>query len=283
MDIQWYPGHMKRALREIEENIKLIDVVVEILDARIPRASKNPDIDHLARNKERIIVLNKADLANETLTREWERYFKEQGFHCISTDARNRGIKKAMASVIEAAGRAKRERDAKKGIKKRALKLLISGIPNSGKSTFINSYVGSGSAKTGDKPGVTKGKQWITLPGDVQMLDTPGILWPKFEDQMTGVNLALCGSVKGEILNRHELALILLEKLSILSPDLIPNYYEISSGTPEEMLYNITIKRNFLSGGGEPDINRGVETLLLDFRSARLGRITLERCIEDVE
>lgn len=277
MDIQWYPGHMKKALREINENIKLIDIVVEVLDARIPLASRNPDIDSLASGKERVIILNKADLADPNITKEWEDWFSEKGYFCVSVDSRNTKEAKSVSNAIAKAGEKKRERDKKRGIRPRPVRALIAGIPNCGKSTFINSYMGKKSAKTGDKPGVTKGKQWIRMSKDVEMLDTPGILWPKFEDKEIGLDLALCGSIRNEILNREELCLKLIEKLSIIRQGCIGEYYNVSEEDKLNILYEVARNRNFLMSGGEPDVSRAADAILDDFRSKRLGRISLER------
>lgn len=283
MNIQWYPGHMKKALREINENIKLIDIVVEILDSRIPLSSRNPDIESLSRDKARVIVLNKADLSNEKISGEWVEYFNEKGYFCVLIDSRNRGSFKEVSRIIDKAGEKKRERDRKKGILKRPVRALVCGIPNCGKSTFINTFVGKKSAKTGDKPGVTKGKQWIRLSKDVEMLDTPGILWPKFEDEKTGLNLAICGSIKDEVLKREELCLKLIEILSVTAPGALEEAYKVHSKTPIEMLTDITKKKNYLISGGELDTARSADAILDDFRSGKLGRISLEKVGDENE
>lgn len=282
MNIQWYPGHMKRALREMSENIKLIDIVVEILDARIPVASKNPDIDGLAKDKIRVVILNKADLADETQNREWTDYFKSLGYYSLCMDARNASSFKEVNSLINQAGQAKRERDAKRGIKKRPLRLLVAGIPNSGKSTFINSFSKKASAKTGDKPGVTKGKQWVNISKDAQMLDTPGILWPKFQDKEVGIDLAICKSIRDEILNEEELANALIAKLWKKNKDKLCSHYGIIC-EKEEALFEITGARKYLLQGGVLDIKRGANAVLDDFRTGRLGRITLEEKAEWID
>lgn len=277
MNIQWYPGHMKKALREINENIKLIDIIVEVLDARIPKASRNPDIDRLAQNKERVIILNKADLADQKITKLWEDYYgKKKGYFCLSIDARNNKQTKSVSKIIADAGAKKREKDAKRGIRPRPVRALIAGIPNSGKSTFINSYMGKKTARTGDRPGVTKGKQWIRLSKDVEMLDTPGILWPKFDDEYTGIMLAICGSIRDEILKKEELCLVLIEKLTKDFPGALKSYYGIEETDPVSVLTDITKCRNFLASKGLPDISRGADAILEDFRSGRIGRISLQ-------
>lgn len=281
-NIQWYPGHMKKALREIEENIRLIDVVIEILDARIPYASKNPDINRFALNKQRVVVLNKEDLADKEATKEWQEYFKDKGYFCVSINSKDQNSIKKVSKVVNMAGEKKRERDRKRGINNRPVRTLVCGIPNSGKSTFINSYVGKKSTKTGDRPGVTKGKQWIRLTKDVEMLDTPGILWPKFEDQNTGELLAICGSIRDEILNKEDICIRFLEKMKEIDAKVIEQAYSVEYCEEEQLLYNITKNRNFLKQGAMVDTERGANAILDDFRSGKLGRITLER-VRDYE
>ena len=213
MNFQWYPGHMTKAKRMMQENIKLIDIVVELVDARVPLSSKNPDIDELAKNKYRLILLNKTDLADREQTDRWEAYFKKQGFAVANVNSQRGTGVKAVSGVIQEACKEKIERDRRRGIKNRPIRAMIVGIPNVGKSTFINSFAGKACTKTGNKPGVTKGKQWIKLNKNIELLDTPGILWPKFEDQIVGLRLALIGSIKDEIVNRSELAIELISFL----------------------------------------------------------------------
>lgn len=186
MQFQWYPGHMTKAKRQMQEDIKLIDLVIELVDARIPLSSRNPDIDELGKNKSRLILMNKSDLADEAVSREWAEFFKKKGYYVVSLDSRSKAGMKNVTAVVMEACKEKIERDRKRGIKNRPVRAMVVGIPNVGKSTFINSYAGKACAKTGNKPGVTKGKQWIRLNKNVELLDTPGILWPKFEDQMVG-------------------------------------------------------------------------------------------------
>ena len=207
MNFQWYPGHMTKAKRQMQEDIKLIDLVIELVDARIPLSSRNPDIDELGKNKYRLILMNKADLADKRATDAWSQFFREKGYFVVSLDARSKSGMKSITDIIMEACKEKIERDRKRGIKNRPVRAMVVGIPNVGKSTFINSYAGKACAKTGNKPGVTKGKQWIRLSKNVELLDTPGILWPKFEDQAVGLRLALIGSIKDEILNIDELLL----------------------------------------------------------------------------
>ncbi len=213
MNLQWYPGHMTKAKRMMQEDIKLIDVVIELVDARIPLASRNPDIDEMAKGKARIVLLNKFDLADDKKTLEWKAWFEEQGIFATLVNSKSgKGIKE-VHQVIQEACKEKIERDRKRGIKNRPIRAMVVGIPNVGKSTFINSFAGKACTKTGNKPGVTKGKQWIRLNKSVELLDTPGILWPKFEDEQTGLQLAFIGSIKDEIINKEELALQLLSYL----------------------------------------------------------------------
>ena len=212
MNFQWYPGHMTKAKRQMLEDIKLIDLVIELVDARIPLSSRNPDIDELGKNKYRLILMNKSDLADKKATDKWSDYFKKKGFFVVSLDARTKNSMKSITDIVMEACKEKIERDRKRGIKNRPVRAMVVGIPNVGKSTFINSYAGKACAKTGNKPGVTKGKQWIRLNKNIELLDTPGILWPKFEDQMVGLRLALIGSIKDEILNIDELAVEIIKR-----------------------------------------------------------------------
>ena len=210
MHFQWYPGHMTKAKRAMQEDIKLIDVVIELVDARIPFSSKNPDIDSLAQNKSRILLLNKSDMADPAVMNDWIRYYEQQGYLAMAVNSKKRNELKQVHALIQKACKEKIERDRKRGILNRPVRAMIVGIPNVGKSTFINSFAGKACTKTGNKPGVTKGKQWIRLNKQVELLDTPGILWPKFEDQQVGKHLALIGSIKDELLQSVELALELI-------------------------------------------------------------------------
>ena len=276
MDFQWYPGHMTKAKRMMQENMKLIDIMIELVDARIPLSSRNPDIDQLAANKSRLILLNKTDMADERVTAQWEEYFKEKGFYVARTNARSgKGVKGTQAIVMDAC-KEKLERDRKRGIKNRPIRAMIAGIPNVGKSTFINSLVGKACTKTGNKPGVTKGKQWIRLNKSVELLDTPGILWPKFEDQRVGLLLAFIGSINDEILNKDELALELLKLLQEHYPDVLKDRYKIDESSEENLLIQVAKVRGCLAKGGEPDYSRAAALVIDDYRSGKLGRITLE-------
>lgn len=277
MNVQWYPGHMTKAKRQMQEDIKLIDLVIELIDARVPLASRNPDIDTLAKNKSRLILLNKADLADTRRNEEWKAYFKGKGFSVVSVDSRSGAGMKAVHAAIQEACQEKIQRDLKKGIKNRPIRAMIVGIPNVGKSTFINTFAGKACAKTGNKPGVTKGKQWIRLNKNVELLDTPGILWPKFEDEKVGENLAFIGSINDEILNLEELSLILISFLKEKYSGLLAERFKISEeGTPLETLENIARARGCLRKGEELDFAKASKILFDDFRSGKIGKITLE-------
>lgn len=278
MNYQWYPGHMTKAKRMMQENIKLIDLIIELVDARIPMSSRNPDIDELGKGKSRIILLNKSDLADAMLNQEWESFFKEKGYFVQQLNAKTgAGIKNIQALVQESC-KEKIERDRKRGIINRPVRAMVVGIPNVGKSTFINSFAGKACAKTGNKPGVTKGKQWIRLNKNLELLDTPGILWPKFEDQKIGERLALIGSINDEILHVDELAVALIRNLKNSYLDLLEKRYDITIDEDAyDTLKKIAIARKCLQKGELPDVDRASSMLLEDFRSGKLGRITLER------
>ena len=277
MHFQWYPGHMTKAKRMMQENIKLIDLVIELVDARIPISSRNPDIDELGKNKARLILLNKSDLAEEKQNDVWVEYFKQKGFSVVKVNSRKGGGIKSIQGVIQEACKEKMERDRKRGILNRPVRAMVVGIPNVGKSTFINSLAGKACAKTGNKPGVTKGKQWIRLNKNVELLDTPGILWPKFEDQAVGLKLAFIGSIKDEILNVEELAVELIQFLKKHYADVLAEKYNIvESEDPYKCLADIAESRHCLLRGNELDTNKAALLLIDDFRGGRLGRITLE-------
>lgn len=277
MNIQWYPGHMTKARRMMQEDIKLIDIVIELVDARVPLSSKNPDIDKMAGQKSRLILLNKYDLADPVKTSEWESWFKSKGFYVYKLDSRKGGQMKAITSIIQDACKEKIERDRKRGIINRPVRAMIVGIPNVGKSTFINTYAGKACAKTGNKPGVTKGKQWIRLNKNVELLDTPGILWPKFDDQVVGERLALIGSIKDEILNIEELSIKLIDFLIRFYPGILSERYAVDENCDKiSVLEGIAKARNCLQKGNELDIPKASKILIDDFRSGKLGRLTLE-------
>ncbi len=277
MDLQWYPGHMTKARRMMQEDIKLIDLIIELVDARAPLSSRNPDIDQLGQNKARLILLNKADLADERKNLSWSAYFQEKGFYTVKADARSRAGLKVIHGMIREACKEKLERDRRRGIKNRPIRAMVVGIPNVGKSTFINTFAGKACTRTGDRPGVTKGKQWIRLDKNVELLDTPGILWPKFDDPQVGERLAMIGSVKDEVLDLDELSLRLIAYLMEAYPKILQERYCVEEDRePVDMLGAIAQERNCLKKGGELDYGKAASLLLEDFRGGKLGRITLE-------
>jgi len=278
MNYQWYPGHMTKAKRMMQENIKLIDLIIEVVDARIPRSSRNPDIDELGKNKARLILLNKADLADERENEKWAQYFQEKGYYTVKLNAKSgAGIKNVLPAIMESC-QEKLERYRKRGIKNRPVRAMVVGIPNVGKSTFINAFAGKACTKTGNKPGVTKGKQWIRINKNVELLDTPGILWPKFEDQSVGAKLAMVGSIKDEILNLEELSLELLGCLHEFYKGLLEKRYELTESDDRlSMLTQIAENRKCIQKGNELDYLKAANIFLEEFRNGKIGRITLER------
>ena len=277
MNLQWYPGHMTKAKRQMQEDLKLIDLIIELVDARIPLSSRNPDIDELGKNKARLILLNKSDLADERYNEQWSAYFQKKGFYVVKVNAKSGAGLKSIQGVIQEACKAKIERDRRRGIKNRPIRAMVVGIPNVGKSTFINSYAGKACAKTGNKPGVTKGKQWIRLNKTLELLDTPGILWPKFEDQEVGKRLAFIGSIKDEILNLEELSLELLDYIRTNYPGMLNTRYGIEEeGTPVSLLEAVADKRKCLIRGQEIDYAKAAGIVMEEFRNGKIGRITLE-------
>lgn len=277
-DLQWYPGHMAKTRRLIEENLKYIDVVVEILDARIPFSGRNPNFDDIIKNKPRLLVMNKSDLADKELTTQWINKYKEQGLSVIPISCTTgNGINK-VTSEARALIQDKIDREKEKG-RNRTLKIMMVGIPNVGKSSLINRLIGKASTKTGDRPGVTRGKQWLRLKGDIELLDTPGILPPKFEDQEAAKRLAYTGAIKDEIVNTELLAYELCEYLRDNYADLLCARYKLD--TVEnlkgyEILEKIGKKRGFVISGGETDMARAANMLLDELRAAKIGNITLE-------
>ncbi|MCF0143394.1 MAG: ribosome biogenesis GTPase YlqF [Parasporobacterium sp.] len=281
MNFQWYPGHMTKAKRMIEEDIKLVDLVIELTDARIPLSGRNPDIDKLASNRARLILLNKADLADPAVTAQWEKYFTDLGLNVCVLNSRDNNQVKQVNAYIQKACAAKIERDRKRGIKNRPVRAMILGIPNVGKSTFINSFTRRSIAQTGNKPGVTKGKQWIKLSGQAELLDTPGILWPKFDDQTVGLKLALIGSIKDEIMNTEELALELIKTMDVLCPGRLEESYGIAAEKDDQyavhMLEKIAETKGAIKSGGQLDYLKAANLLLENFRNGKLGPVSLER------
>ncbi len=277
MKIQWYPGHMTKAKRMMVENVSLVDVVIELLDARVPYSSKNPDIDTIAKNKHRIVVLNKADLADDKVTAKWKAYYEKKGFNVILTNSvKGKGINDIVA-VSRELMKEKFERQRAKGRIFIPIRSMIVGIPNVGKSTLINKCCGKAATKTGDRPGVTKSKQWVRLKKDFELLDTPGVLWPKFEDDRVGVNLAITGAIRDQILDIGELALELI-KILLPNKEVLEQRYKIEINTedPVEIMELIGFKRGFKSKGNVIDYDRVAIILLDEFRGGKLGRISLE-------
>lgn len=277
MEFQWYPGHMTKAKREMQNELKLIDVIIELVDARIPYSSKNPDIEHMANGKSRIILMNKFDLADDKVTKQWIRFYEEQGYIVGQVNSKNGKGVKSVNNLIQHACKEKLERNRRRGILNKPMRAMIAGIPNVGKSTFINSFAGKACTKTGNKPGVTKGKQWIRIGSNVELLDTPGILWPKFEDQEVGLHLAFVGSIKDELYNMFELGMLLTKYIMETYPDVLVDFYQIEKEKKaEKYLENIARRRGLLKTGGEFDFDRAAKCLVDDYRLGRLGRISLE-------
>ncbi len=280
MEYQWYPGHMSKAKREMQDSLKLVDCLIELLDARIPYSSKNPDIDKMAQGKPRVILLNKADLADPKVTAEFKRYYESKGIFVAITNAKTDKLS-TVVDIVKKACKEKIERDKAKGMINRPIRAMITGIPNVGKSTFINNYARKAVTKTGDKPGVTKGKQWIRLGKDLELLDTPGILWPKFEDQLIGLHIAWIGSINDNILDPNALAESSLKLISERYPGNINTRYGISeeglTGDGPALLEAICKKRACMKKGGELDLEKMANMIMDDIRGGRLGKISLER------
>ena len=277
MNYQWYPGHMTKAKRMMQEDIKLIDLLIELVDARGPLSSRNPDIDKLGANKGRMVLLNKSDLADAKANQAWIEYFKNQGITVLEINSRTGSGLKSIQNAVNEACKEKRERDKKRGILNRPIRAMVVGIPNVGKSTFINAYAGKACTKTGNKPGVTKGKQWIRLGKGLELLDTPGILWPKFEDQEVGMRLAFIGSMNDEILIEDELAIDLINYLKTRYPLAVEKRFNIEEcEEPVQTLELIAKARGCYKKGQEIDYTKAASILMDEFRSGKLGRMTLE-------
>ncbi len=268
---------MTKAVRQMKEDLKLIDLVIEVVDARIPVSSRNPDIDKMAENKYRLVIHNKADLADPKANEAWSKWYESKGIYSVMLDSRKKNGMKEVNTVIEKACAEKFERDRKRGIINRPLRAMVCGIPNVGKSTFINSFAGKAVTKTANRPGVTRGKQWIRLNKNVELLDTPGILWPKFDDKRIGLNLALTGSMNDQIFNIDDMAFDLIKYLKEIKPSCLLERYDATPEMSEnEIIENCAKKRGCLKKGGESDLSKACALIMDDFRSGTLGRITLE-------
>lgn len=277
-NINWYPGHMKKTRELIEENLRLVDLVIEVVDARIPVSSRNPIIDQLVRDKKRIIILNKSDLSDRKANEAWIEKFKSEGNIVLSMNCMKGQGSQQLLKLLTSL----QDEKNKDQIRKKSLRMMIVGVPNVGKSSLINRLTGKKSAKTGDRPGVTKGKQWLSLVSGMQLLDTPGILWPKFEDPNVGLNLAFCGSIKDEILDVSDLALELVKVLERKYPELLISRYKIekTGETALETMESIAMKRGFILSGKRIDYERCARTILDEFRAGIIGNITLETADE---
>jgi len=280
-NINWYPGHMKKTRELIAENLKMVDIVIEVIDARIPVSSRNPIIDELVKTKKRIIILNKSDLSDGRANAQWSDYFKKQGSMVLAMNCMSGGGVNQLYKILNRLQDEKNEGQ----IRKKPLRMMIVGVPNVGKSSLINRMTGKKSAKTGDRPGVTKGKQWLGLENGMQLLDTPGILWPKFEDPEVGLNLAFCGSIKDEILDVATLALELIKVLQKDYPQLLKDRYKLDEIEENALtnMENIALKRGFILPGKRIDYERCGKTVLDEFRNGKIGNITLEQTSEAAE
>jgi len=282
--INWFPGHMKKTQREIKENLKLVDAIIEIRDARIPRSSANPDIDKLCEGKPRVILLNKSDLSEAKVTKMWMNYLSSENVKVIEVNCLNGKGLNQIKPTLDLLLKEKHDRLKSKGLVKIQMRVMVVGIPNVGKSTFINKMAKNNIAKTGDRPGVTKSKQWIKTKMDIEMLDTPGVLWPKFEDEKTALNLAFTGAIKDEIMDVEELAYNLVKRLQVFYGNKLKDRYKIDeiNENPRETLNSIARRRGCLIKGGEIDYNRIAVILLDEFRGGKIGNISLELPNEEV-
>ena len=279
MNIQWYPGHMTKTRRQIQADLKLVDLVAEIIDARIPISSRNPDIDEIVGDKPRLIILNRADQADPAMNKVWGDWFRQRGWWVMETNARDGKGVNQFSAAIKSALKDKIEQWKAKGLVGRPVRAMVVGVPNVGKSTFINQVAKKKSAKAGNKPGVTRGKQWVSVDAGLELLDTPGILWPKFEDETTGIHLAFTGAVKDEIMDLETLACNLIEILAKRYPQALLERFKVEVDPEQpgwELLEQCGRKRGFLISGGEVDTERMARILLDEYRSGKLGRITFE-------
>lgn len=282
MTIQWFPGHMNKAKREVSEKLKYVDIVFELVDARLPQSSRNPLLGQIIQHKPRLLILNKADLADSQETKKWLDFYHKQGISAIAINAKEDNAKKILLKASQMVLKEKRERDKARGIKERAIRGMVLGIPNVGKSTLLNRLVGKKIAATGNKPGVTKGQQWLKITGSLELLDTPGILWPKFEDPKVAQTLAVSGAIKDQLLHLDDLALFALEFLGKNYPESLKNRYgfteEILADTPVNQLLFLTKNRGF-----KDDYDKGANLLLQEIRNGKLGPITFDRIEETNE
>lgn len=278
-NVQWFPGHMAKTRRLIKESLSLVDAVTEIVDARIPYSSRNPELDEITSGKPRIVLLNKCDIADENITRKWIEYYKAQGIFALPVDCRSGKGVNAYIPLIQKVLEEKIKSNTEKGMAGKALRVMVVGIPNTGKSSFINRMAGKSRAKVADKPGVTRQNQWFVIGKGVELLDTPGVLWPKFEDPAVGDHLAVTGAVKDEVVDTETLAMRLLGELSQIKPSAIEERYKISDFEEldgYDLLELIGRKRGFLMSGGHVDTQRAAVIIMDEFRSGKLGRISLE-------
>ncbi|MCL2486430.1 MAG: ribosome biogenesis GTPase YlqF [Oscillospiraceae bacterium] len=280
LNIQWYPGHMTRTRRQMAESLKLVDAVVEVVDARIPRSSRNPDIDGLVGGKPRVLLLNKADYADQAATKRWIGYFAARGIKAISCDCRSGSGLGGFPAAVRAVLADQIKRWESRGMSGRHIKLLVAGIPNVGKSSFINRMSKTGKARVADRPGVTRGNQWFTISGGIELLDTPGVLWPKFDDPLAGLHLAVTGAIKDAVMDTETLAAELIKLLIPRCPGVLAQRYKLEdddlSVGAAQLLALIASNRGMLVSGGQPDTERAAVMLLDEFRGGKLGRITLE-------
>lgn len=278
MHINWFPGHMKKTRELLVEQLKLIDVVVEILDSRIPKSSRNPEIVKIVKNVPKVILLNKMDLSDDKISKDWINYFEKEGAKGVLINSTTgQGFDEVIKTIKEVT-KEKMDNLVRKGRKRRPIRIMVVGIPNVGKSSFINKLIGKKSAKTGDRPGVTKGKQWVRVKADMELLDTPGILWPKFEDNEVAMNLAFTGAIKDEIMDLDEITLEFLKRISKRYPEALQGRFgiEVEDKEPIELFDEIGKKRGCIIAGGEIDYSRASKLIMSEFRGGKLGRITLE-------
>lgn len=274
--INWYPGHMKKTKEMIQENLKLVDIVIELLDARLPLSSKNPVIDEIIKGKKRIVLLNKSDLSDKRVTKQWVEHYSKNSIKAIPVDAIKGDGLKELYKELES----ENKRINEKSTRKKQLRVMIVGIPNVGKSSLINKIVGKKSARTGNKPGVTRGKQWVNIKDGIQLLDTPGILWPKFEDREVGLRLAYVGSIKDEVVNLEEVALGFLGFMKeYYKQELIERFKleDVEEKTPLQLMEDISKKRGFILSGDRVDYERASRTIMDEYRNGKIGKITIER------